>query len=302
MKPRWHDEQLVGYSVKSMAELERVIELGIKLVELKLEKFNEVVEERIYSLQNDVFTINSAHLKKLTAMMNKHNFEVQLHMPIERSVNSLFDTGINVAFLSHHDLAIERFNMLEKLYRNFSIGQVITMHPPTVSFDGQQFIKEEVALKNAQIFFERLDQIRMVERHQTIICLENQTDQKILSGMIGYLPIHFKSMLRNTRTFSLTVDTGHRRLAKDFSVRNFMSLGLPFVNFHFHGNHGEFREADFNDDEHAPPTPENIKGYHNYIRFFRRNRPRIILELAHLEQYSDKQLIEMVQDLQTEIN
>ena len=53
------------------------------------------------------------------------------------------------------------------------------------------------------------------------------TDEKKKAGNLGFLPKHFKGMLKNTRTICLTMDVGHRRLTKKFRVRDFLSLGIP---------------------------------------------------------------------------
>jgi sugar phosphate isomerase/epimerase len=97
-------------------------------------------------------------------------------------------------------------------------------------------------------------------------------------------------MMKDTRSIDITIDTGHRRLTQEFSIREFLQGGWRVANFHFHGNEGIFNPMDWSDDQHLLPHKENVKGYDNYLRYFRRHRVPIILEISHLNEYSDREL------------
>jgi hypothetical protein len=289
----WKQKQLLGFSVKSMKELERVAKFkmhGVNTVELKLEKFAEKGDP-LYFYTNGEFIINESVVERIVAITKPLGIEVHFHLPIERLVNKDLDVGINIGILSHHEVAIKRMRMFEEMYRKYGIGRILVMHPPTVSYRGKKVSTEKLMLENSRIYFETLDAIRIAENHQTLIGVENQTDKKLVAGMVGYLPRHFKTMLRNTRTIGLTLDVGHRRLTKHFRVRDYLALGIPIVKIHFHGNSANFRKEDFDDDEHLPANADNVYGYKNFLRFFRRNRPSITMEIADLFSFSDDELL-----------
>ncbi len=113
-------------------------------------------------------------------------------------------------------------------------------------------------------------------------------------------------MLQDTRTIGITIDTGHRRLAQNFSIGKFLSLGFTVNNFHFHGNEGVFNPVDWSDDHHVLPTRENVSAnknaYDNFLRYFRRHRPPIVLEISHLEKYTDHELKIFLLSFQRELS
>lgn len=297
---KWMKPQLIGLSVKSMDELLRAVCLGVNMVEVKLEKFAENGTPLYTYRKNGQFYPNRKNLGHVVAIAEENNISVQFHLPIERCVDLEKETGINVGFLSHHNVAIRRFIVLEKIYREYGLGSVITVHPPTISFDGKLILGVDEALENARIFFEKLDTLRFREKHQTLIGVENQAGPKFLAACLGDHSKHFKTILRNTRTIRTTIDSGHRLLAEHFTVTELLGFSLPPVNFHFHGNAGEFRPQDYDDDQHLLPTSENVKGYENYLRYFRRHRTPIVLEISNLEKYSDQELSDFIVNLKNE--
>ncbi len=296
---RWTKEQLIGFSVKNLAELERVVFLGVvNMVELKVEKFASSAMP-LYVFGGRRFHINSPALHNVRSVTK--GIPVQLHLPIETKTDIASEIGLNAGILEHHDILLERFRTLEEIFVSFGIGSVLTMHPPLIASKGKAILEESEALANARLFFNRLDELRIQWSHQTLIGIENQSDVKRAGGNLGYLPAHFKAMLRDTRTIGLTVDTGHRRLTKAFTVREFLAVGMEIVNFHFHGNAGEFNPENWDDDQHLLPAEDNVKGYKNYLRYFRRHRTPIVLEISHLERYTDAELSEFVRKLKKEL-
>lgn len=296
----WKRKQLIGLSVKNWQEFIRaVVTINVNMVEIKLEKFAENGMP-LYAYRKGKFYLNHKNLALIAETAKKHAVAVQFHLPIERCVDASKDVGINVGFIAHHKIALARFIMLEKIYRKYGIGSVITVHPPTVSFNDKKLIEVEVALENSRIFFEELDALRLEENHQTLIGIENQTASKVVAACLCSDAEHFKTMLRNTRTIGVTIDSGHRLLAENFTVTELLGFALAVNNFHFHGNQGEFNAINYDDDEHKLPTPKNVKGYKNYIRYFCRHRTPVVLEIANLEQYSDKTLTKFISDLKCE--
>lgn len=296
----WLNEQRVGFAVRNMEEFKRALRLGANLVEIKLDRFAKGGHP-LYFYENGTFQANIVVLDMLAYVVKRQGVAVQFHLPIEDGVNLTRETGINIGVAEHHPVALERFVFLEAIFRKHRLGSVITVHPPPFSIDGRELVDEKTALANTRHFFERLDVLRLKHKHQTLIGVENQPDPKHQAACLGYLPRHFKEMLRNTRSIGLTIDTGHRRLTKEFTVREFLSLGLTPVNFHFHGNTGQFDSETYDDDQHLLPDATNVKGYENYLRYFRRHCPPVVLEISHLERYSDDDLRSFLEKFKREL-
>ena len=301
-KQAWKNTQLLGFSVKTREEFDRVIGLGINLVEIRVDKFY-TAGTNFYQLKDGKFDWNECAYYHLLGRLNKAgrgNTVVNFHLPIEKRICGGHELGLNMSVLEHHDILLQKFIMLEEAFAATGVGEILIVHPPIIPPGG-----EGKALKNAKIFFDRLDVIRLENGHSTKIGLENMTDPKYKTANLGNKPAHFKAMLKDTRTIGLTVDTGHRMLAKDYSMRGALKLGIPMVNFHFHGNKGVFNPKNWKDDQHLLPTKESgnlgEKAYKNFLRFFRRHRTPIILEIAHLEKYTDSELSEFVENLKKEL-
>lgn len=302
----WQNRQLIGFSVRSMEELSRMAWIkeklcdDINLIEIKVDRFAKNNVPLYKYDRKKGFITNNKNLEFIAKKIKKIDISASLHLPFENIIDINSETGLSIGVAEHHDLYLRKFEMLEFIFRTYEIGQVLTLHPPQLSSNGKKLLDEKIALENARIFFNKLDAVRIARRARTIIGVENQADPKGDGSTIGYLPLHFKTMLRDTRTIGLTIDSGHRNLTKKFSIREFLSLGIPIVNVHFHGNSGNFDPETYDDDEHLPPTPGNIKGYDNYLRFFRRNRVPIMLEISHLEKYIASDLVNIVKKLREE--
>lgn len=303
----WKDKQLIGFSVKSMEELERAAMTEVNMVEIRADKFKKNGFP-LYFFENGKFILQKSNLANLSSIAHAWNMAVQFHLPIEKNISAAGEgeNVLNIGIKNHHDAYLLKFLMFEEIYRKYRIGKVLTVHPPLVSVKGKNILRKNRALNNAKIFFDRLDTYRMRESHNTEIGVENQSMPKKMAGNLGYETEHFKIMLRDTRTIGITIDTGHRRLTEGFKVSDFMKLGFPVVNCHFHGNPGIINPKNFDDDTHEFPRGkngeqgENVKGYWNYIRYFRRHRNPITLEIAHLEKYTDRELSDLVARIKRE--
>ncbi len=294
MTAEWNQIQRVGFSVRNIEEMKRVVSLGANMVEIKVEKFASN-DTPIYSFDGkNQFSRNQSLLKELADFANSHGITIQWHLPVEGRPDCTKESGFNAGIASHRELIIDRFIFLEGIHATHGIGNCSTMHPVTTSVDGEEFLTVNEAIRNSKILFDELDVIRTRDNHRMLIGIENQTDLKQKAGTLGFLPSHFKRMLQDTRTIGVTIDTGHRRLAQDFSIGKFLSLGFTVNNFHFHGNDGVFNPIDWSDDHHVLPTVDNVSAnpnaYGNFLRYFRRHRPPIVLEISHLENYSDGKL------------
>lgn len=303
----WRDEQLIGFSIKSPKELARIIALKIvNMVEIKIDMF-AAAGFPLYFYNDGHFSLNDEMLKKLSLEMCSGLEAVQFHLPMEGSINPKIESGLNIGVLAHHEIYLRKFKMLELMHEKYKIGRVLTMHPPAFRAKKKYLLHEEEAINNAKLFFAKLDELRISEKHQTKIGLENMSDPKTPYGNIGYLPAHFRSMLWNTRSIGVTVDTGHRRLTESFKVSEFIRLGLEVVNCHFHGNHGKTGTDSLSDDTHEFPhgktdsEEENVLGYKNYIYYLRRHRTPVVLEISHLEKYSDAEIIENVERIKKDL-
>lgn len=289
----WNKTQRVGFSVRNMVEAARVVGLGANLIEVKVEKFasNGIAP---YFFERGVFHQHNTVLEMMSDFSHDNDVTIQWHLPVEGRPDCTKESGFNAGITSHHELIIDRFIFLESVYRQHDIGSVSTMHPVTISVEDEIFMSAKEAIANSKIFFDALDAIRIHYNHQTLIGIENQTDLKQKAGTLGFFPSHFKRMLQDTRTIGITIDTGHRRLTQNFSIGKFLSLGFTVNNVHFHGNDGIFNPIDWRDDHHILPTVDNVSenknAYGNFLRYFRRHRPPIVLEISHLEKYSNYEL------------
>ncbi len=285
----WQDFQYVGFAVRSMEELLRMPIVGATVAEIKLDKFAKRGTP-VYFYDGERFKLNKQVIIQIANFAKANSVRIQWHLPVEGAIDITHESGLNMGIIAHHDIIIGRFVMLEQILCKYGIGHCTTVHPPTVSIDGQMILDEDEALMNAKICLDHLDTIRVNERHQMLIGIENQTDIKQKAGNLGYMPFHFRKMMKDTRSIDITIDTGHRRLTQEFSIREFLQGGWRVANFHFHGNEGIFNPMDWSDDQHLLPHKENVKGYDNYLRYFRRHRVPIILEISHLNEYSDREL------------
>lgn len=296
----WKQKQFVGVSVKNWDEMLRAIYLGANMVEIKLEKFAENGKP-LYTQRKGHFRKNHKVLGELAAIAEERSVAFQLHLPIERCVNPMKETGINVGVRSHHEVALRRFILLEEINLQYPcIGSIITIHPPTLSFNYNSVLPADEILENTKIFYEMLDEYRLKHDHQTLIGLENQPGAKLLATCLGDSPKHFKYILKNTRTIGVTIDSGHRLLAENFTVTELLGFAFTVVNFHFHGNDGIFDFETYDDDQHQIPMYDNVKGYKNYLRFLRRHRTPVVLELSNLGQYKDDELKNVIENLKRE--
>ncbi|HAM88441.1 MAG: hypothetical protein US83_C0004G0056 [Candidatus Falkowbacteria bacterium GW2011_GWC2_38_22] len=294
----WKDNQLIGFSVKNLDEINRVMKFGVNMMEINPHCMAQSGFP-LYSYENRSFVPNGINLTYLKNLLK--GVVVQIHLPTETTVSINIEKGLNVCVKEHQDIILDWLVMFERIYRKYRLGSVLTWHPPVFSENNNEIFSEKYALKKAKRFFMKLDGIRIKYGYRTKIAIENMTHPKVKAGNLGYQPNHFKKMLCDTRTFGLTIDTGHLRLATKADFANYLALGIPIFNFHFNGNGGVFNPNDWSDDEHLLPRPGNVSGYKKYPQYFRRHRTPIVLEISHLENYSDAELKDFLKKLKKQI-
>ena len=71
----WKDKQLIGFSVKSMEELERAAMMEVNMVEIRVDKF-EKNGFPLYSFENGKFILNKSNLANLSAITHAWHMAV----------------------------------------------------------------------------------------------------------------------------------------------------------------------------------------------------------------------------------
>ncbi len=129
------------------------------------------------------------------------------------------------------------------------------------------------------------------------MAVENQADPKEGSVALGYEVTHFREMLRKTQAIGLCIDLGHRLLSKHLRLRDLVQLAVPIENIHFHRNPGKWISGGHGDDIHGLAFPDNVGGYYRLLETVRRWRIPLVLEISHLERYSDQVLEDYTKNL-----
>lgn len=299
----WRDEQSIGFSVQSPEDVERSLKAGANIVEIKYDKFAEndfpLMHYHLASLDFQ-HQINHENTMKLKGYAG--NMKIQAHSALETTIDPTVESGLNIAIPSHWPMYLNKFMVFEEWYQKYGIGPNFTVHPPVISIGGKEIMSKDQAIEMSRLFIKKLDFMRMACCHKTNVLYENQTDPKEKCGCLGNKAIHFREIFKNTITMGICLDTGHIRLATDNTTREMIQVALPILNVHFHGNAGIFDAVDWKDDEHQPAAYYNVKGYQNFLFYFMRHRPVVILELASLKAFSDKDLADMIKQYRAELN
>lgn len=252
----------------------------------------------LYELEKGKFIPCPDNLKAIEEISKKNDLVVQFHLPFEDRIDSTQERGLSMARSEHHLLLLQRFEMFNQILKEYGLGETLTIHPPQIVAKGKKIATFTEALKNACSFFWELDQ--MIIRHDWhfFVAVENQADPKKDSITLGYEATHFREMLRKTQTIGLCIDLGHRMLAEHLRIRDLVQLGLPIENIHFHRNPGEWVPEGYGDDVHKLVFSDNVDGYYRLLENVRRWRIPLVLEISHLECYSNQELEEYVKNLQ----
>jgi hypothetical protein len=186
--------------------------------------------------------------------------------------------------------------MIADLYNEFGIGTVVVMHPPQLITKEDYVCSYHDGIEYGREFLYALDVERKKNNWGFKVGLENMVPPKERSVTLGYTPKQLKALLGNTETIGLTVDSGHRLLAKDMSVAKMFSIA-PVVSLHFHTNPGVFHQKGYEDDAHQFAEPHNLDKFTSYIRSIRRNQIPVTCEIDNLESISSERIGSYVREL-----
>ena len=278
----------VGFHVKSMDELKRLVGLGVNLVELKPDKMARAGDE-LYSFDGQKFTINQPVAQEISDLCQKHDVRVQLHLPYEKKNDPSEEQGLCYAVREHHWLLMERFRMVAELHESYKIGEVVVVHPPQIVAGGQKISSHYDGIELGRTFLHYLDMEIREHGWEFEVGLENMAAPKKGSITLGYDVRQMKELLGNTKKIGITVDSGHRLLSEDMSVAKLFA-DRPVISLHLHTNPGIFHEDGYEDDAHQFATNRNLKHFERYIKSSRTRGTPITCEVSSLSDVPDDQI------------
>jgi len=272
-----NDELLFGFHVRSLDELNKVLDAGSNVIELKPYNLQQSGFP-IYEYDGVHFHINHKNAKIISKLAKKHRAQVQIHIPYERFADPREEAGLCQILERHRETIFERFKLIEKLRFKYGLGQVVTMHPGLFKFQNSLILFEDEALEKNQIFFSELDQYLRKNCHFKL-AVENVTAPKDIYASLGYTTEQLLYLLQNTSNIGLTIDTGHRNLVSKLSVRDLVGK-FDVYNIHLHMNEGKPDPHSFDDDEHRFAGIYNLPHFHNYARMIKDRRIPVICEVG----------------------
>lgn len=276
---------LFGFHVRSLEELIKVLEAGANVIELKpyhmalsgfplYEYFGDPGHE------GSRFKINKTNAKEIRKLTK--NCQVQIHIPYEESATPDQEVGLCQTLERHQKTILQRFDLIEKLRTKYGIGKVVTMHPGLFRYIDHEhgpvkILSEEKALEANKEFFQTIDPY-FGNRWNFKLGVENVTEPKDLHASLGYTTKQLRFLLDGTSNLGLTIDTGHRNLTNELSVKELMSK-FPVFNMHLHMNRGKPDPTSFRDDTHDFAGQENLPHFYNYAKAIRRHEIPVICEV-----------------------
>lgn len=290
------DKHRVGFHVKSMAELKRLVDLGINLVELKPDKMARAGDV-LYSFDGKKFEINEPIAQEIGDLCKEHDVQVQVHLPYEKKNDPSEEQGLCYAVREHHELLMDRFRTVAELHEAYKIGEVIVIHPPQLVASGEEICNYHDGIELGRTFLHYLDMEMRNPDWDFKVGVENMISPKKDSMNLGYSVSQMKYLLGNTKNIGINVDSGHRLLSDEMSVAELFGIA-PIVSLHFHTNPGIFHEEGYNDDAHQFATAKSLDHFNAYIRSARRFRTPVICEISSLSNIPDKQIQNYVGRLQ----
>ena len=292
----------IGFHVRSMDEFERVIQIPrVNVVELKPDQIEKKSGVSLYFFDGKEFRPNLKLIGEIDNMCRKRNVSIQVHLPYEEEHDPSTERGLCQADRAHHDLILKRYKMFKGIFYSSMVGSVLTTHPPAYRFNGVDLWEEQEALEAGRELYARVSREILGSKDDFKLGLENMVAPKDTgASSLGFKPWHLDKLIGDSKGIGITVDSGHRNLNNDMSIRLLFSLA-PVVNVHFHSNLGIVLQDTYDDDGHLFATKDNLPHYGRYIKTFGRFGPPIILEIEDLENRSDSELSDYVQNLRREI-
>ena len=224
----------VGLNARSLDDFFRYAKLdGINLIEINPGAFDKNGSDMIWTYNKGIWKINRDVAKRIQDTAGEHDIQVQLHIPYEETNDPTKEKGLCQAVKGHHQALLDRYKMLNDLLSEYSIGMVITTHPPSYLLKNGPVCSLAQALESGRQFYFALDEMIKEQGFGFKVGIENVSDPKNHHAEAGYDIAHLRDLLGNTEEIGLTVDAGHRLLAKNMSVSRMFALA-PIVNLHFH--------------------------------------------------------------------
>lgn len=268
---------LFGFHVRSLDELTKVLDAGSNVIELKPYHM-QLSGFPLYEYDGKEFHIHHKNAKQISKLAKKNHAQIQIHIPYEEHANPKEEIGICQTVPSHKETIFKRFKLIEKLRYKYGIGKVVTMHAGLFRYQGEVIYPEEEALIRNQTFFSELEQF-LKGNCKFKVGVENVTSPKNTYASLGYTTGQLTYMLQDTDQIGLTIDTGHRNLVEELSVKELMSK-FPVYNLHLHMNPGKPDSNSFKDDTHDFAGSWNLPHFYNYAKAIRRQNIPIICEVS----------------------
>ncbi len=289
-------ERRIGFHVKSMNELKRIGKIpGVNLVELKPDKMRKNGDE-MYSYERGAFRIGRGIVREIGEFCKAEGLQVQIHTPFEKKIDASVEEGLCMGIKAHHPALLERVKLYADLFTQFGIGSVVVMHPPQLYSKDAQICTFQDGLEYGREFLYMVDAWKKQQRMEFKVGVENMVPPKKAGATLGYTIKQLKQLLGNTETIGLTVDTGHRLLAKEMSVAQMFSIA-PVVSMHLHSNPGVFMESNYDDDMHQFADSANLEHFLAYIRSIRRHQIPVTCEIDKLSDVPDNMIRDYVAHL-----
>ncbi len=294
-------ERYVGFHARSMDEFERLANLSeVNLIEIKPDKFRKYGDQ-LYTYEKNKFRVNEDLASRIQQIAIETDIRVQLHLPYAQKIDINEEVGLCQAIPEHHRILLDRYSLIEELNQRYSIGKVVTVHPPSWKIRGLQVCSMIDAIEYGRELYYKLDKLIKRKNYTFKVGIENMSDPKEDTATLGYELYQLEQLLGNTEMLGLTLDTGHRQLNENQSIRAMFAKAL-IVNMHFHTNPGAFSPENFDDDRHEIARVGNLKGFKHHIRSIRRFKIPVVCEVSDLEKMSNSEITKYVADLRERLS
>lgn len=282
-KVRQKDPMYVGMHCRGDYDLEYAVQsfAPINVLEVKPEHRSEPLfvpdASGLFSLHDKNF---SSFYRKARGLETDQELALQFHFP-----PSLSGVSLNPADLAQHDAILSLFSSIAGAVSQYGLLPNVTFHLPAIIWSGKSVFDggEDKALDNTRWLFDRIGEAQLKHSWPIVIGVENQADPKKNAHVLGYLIEHFATVMKDTSDcINFTIDTGHRLLSRNLSVRDILALadylGKRIINFHMHENLGIITDS-YKDDLHNLPMENRIPGMLNFLNRAVQYRIPIIFEV-----------------------
>lgn len=275
-------------------------------IEIKPDKFKG--EDRLFDWEDGKFVYNKQNFDRIKCFADKYNLKVQFHLPFYK----IEGKSLALEKEEDHDTFLKVFEQYAKVIDDYKLGTTnITIHPPVLE-DCSNFDIIKLALENANKLFIKLGEKIKVDNWNMVIGVENQPMPKTYKNdvySLGYELDHFNIMLHHTNDYiQITVDSGHRLLADDFSVNRLANWCIEnkkyITNFHFHQNNGPDYEKvaqGKSSDLHHIAVKDGMNGYYRYLMTSVLECIPLNMEIK-FSNYKTEQILDYVTNLRSDVD